>query len=139
MLCWGISFSRLEQTNWYFFGNAGHCGSLDAGSSLNRALEGNEMVDASIILNDGNVFQNSEGSWIGALIEKATHFFFYHMNYYTAILVKLFCNFKSSLHEWRKYFQLCFTVWFVYHVDINDDLLWWRWYWLQITDGKIQT
>jgi len=50
-------------------------------------------------------WRNSEGSWIGALIEKATHFFFYHMNYYTAIL-------------------LCFTVWFVYHVDINDDLLW---------------
>merc|ERR1711862_910315 len=47
-------------------------------------------------------WRNSEGSWIGALIEKATHFFFYHMNYYTAIL-------------------LCFTVWFVYHVDINDD------------------
>jgi len=44
-------------------------------------------------------WRNSEGSWIGALIEKATHFFFYHMNYYTAILVKLFCNFKSSLHE----------------------------------------
>jgi len=50
-------------------------------------------------------WRNREGSWIGALVEKATHFFFYQMNYYTAIL-------------------LCFTVWFVYHVDMNDDLLW---------------
>ena len=33
------------------------------------------------------LFQNREGSWIGALVEKATHFFFYQMNYYTAILV----------------------------------------------------
>jgi len=50
-------------------------------------------------------WRNSEGSWISVLFEKVTHFFFYHMNYYTAIL-------------------LCFTVWFVYHVDIDDDLLW---------------
>ena len=25
-------------------------------------------------------------------------------------------------------FQLVFTVWFVYHVDIDDDLLWWSWW-----------
>lgn len=50
-------------------------------------------------------WRNSEGSWIGALVEKVTSFFLYHMNYYTALL-------------------LAFTVWFVYHVDIDDDLLW---------------
>jgi len=50
-------------------------------------------------------WRNSEGSWIGALFEKVTSFFLYHMNYYTALL-------------------LAFTVWFVYHVDIDDDLLW---------------
>jgi len=50
-------------------------------------------------------WRSSDGTWLGNLIEKSIHFMFYHMNYYTAIL-------------------LCFTVWFVYHVDINDDLLW---------------
>jgi len=50
-------------------------------------------------------WRNGDGSWLMVLIEKLTSFFFNHMNYYTAIL-------------------LCFTVWFVYHVDINDDLLW---------------
>ena len=83
-------------------------------------------MDASIIVNDGNIFQNSEGSWIGALIEKATHFFFYHMNYYTAILVWYsFVTLKAVFMN-HECFQLCFTVWFVYHVDINDDLLWWN-------------
>ena len=33
------------------------------------------------------ILQNSDGTWLGNLIEKSIHFMFYHMNYYTAILV----------------------------------------------------
>jgi len=50
-------------------------------------------------------YRNSEGTWLGNLIEKAIHFLFNHLNYHTAIL-------------------LCFTVWFIYHVDVNEDVLW---------------
>ena len=60
------------------------------------------------------------------MFEKVTHFFFYHMNYYTAILVSYFILLSEAPHFHINYslLQLCFTVWFVYHVDIDDDLLW---------------
>jgi len=51
-------------------------------------------------------FRSADGTWLGNLIEKAIHFLFNHLNYHTAIL-------------------LCFTVWFIYHVDVNEDVLWW--------------
>lgn len=50
-------------------------------------------------------FRSADGTWLGNLIEKAIHFLFNHLNYHTAIL-------------------LCFTVWFIYHVDVNEDVLW---------------
>ena len=49
------------------------------------------------------------------------------MNYYTAILVSYFILFSEAPHFHINNYsllQLCFTVWFVYHVDIDDDLLW---------------
>jgi len=50
-------------------------------------------------------FRSGDGTWFGSFIEKAIHFLFNHLNYHTAIL-------------------LCFTVWFIYHVDVNEDVLW---------------
>jgi len=50
-------------------------------------------------------FRSADGTWFGNFIEKAIHFLFNHLNYHTAIL-------------------LCFTVWFIYHVDVNEDVLW---------------
>jgi len=50
-------------------------------------------------------FRSADGTWFGNIIEKAIHFLFNHLNYHTAIL-------------------LCFTVWFIYHVDVNEDVLW---------------
>jgi len=50
-------------------------------------------------------FRSADGTWFGSFIEKAIHFLFNHLNYHTAIL-------------------LCFTVWFIYHVDVNEDVLW---------------
>ena len=61
------------------------------------------------------------------MFEKVTHFFFYHMNYYTAILVNYLILYLCCIPYFRtnySFLQLCFTVWFVYHVDIDDDLLW---------------
>ena len=48
------------------------------------------------------------------------------MNYYTAILVSYFILSSEAPYFHINYslLQLCFTVWFVYHVDIDDDLLW---------------
>ena len=34
------------------------------------------------------LLQSSDGTWLGNIIEKSIHFMFYHMNYYTAILVR---------------------------------------------------
>jgi len=50
-------------------------------------------------------FRSADGTWFGNFIEKGIHFLFNHLNYHTAIL-------------------LCFTVWFIYHVDVNEDVLW---------------
>ena len=70
------------------------------------------------------LLQSSDGTWLGNIIEKSIHFMFYHMNYYTAILVRYQAT-AGTFHILKALsFQLCFTVWFVYHVDINDDLLW---------------
>jgi len=44
------------------------------------------------------------GTWIGSLIERSARFLFQHLNYHTAVL-------------------LCFTVWFIYNVDVNEDVL----------------
>jgi len=50
-------------------------------------------------------FRSADGTWFGNFIERAITFLFNHLNYHTAIL-------------------LCFTVWFIYHVDVNEDVLW---------------
>lgn len=50
-------------------------------------------------------YRSTEGTWFGGLIEKTVRFLFSHLNYHTAIL-------------------LGFIAWFVYHVDVNEDLLW---------------
>lgn len=49
--------------------------------------------------------RSGEGTWFGNLIEQTVHFLFHHLNYHTAVL-------------------LCFTVWFIYNVDVNEDVLW---------------
>jgi len=50
-------------------------------------------------------YRGQDGSWLGNVIEKAIHFLLNHLNYHTGIL-------------------LCFTVWFIYHVDVNEDIWW---------------